>query len=436
MKNRGNHSLAVPLPGAPGSRKFLPALTKGLLLWLIFITASTFAAAKFYYKGFVDTYHTVRIKEPNDFLISRTRLRLEMTKKQGKASAFVSVEFEQNNISPARTGLKLREAYLRYDSNKWDLKIGRQIIIWGKADGIPITDLISPFDLSEFLARDYEDIYLPVDAARIRLLGNKFNFEFVWVPIFRPAIFPGPGEPWAPPLDDIQGMNLVVKPPLEPGKKIGNSELFGKMSFYLAGFDFAFSAFTTWDDFGITRFSIMQSPGTPSAIEMQTEYYRVKGIGAEFSTTLGGLVFRGEAAFLKGKRYQAENFTDGIFKKNSILWLLGLDWFGGNDWIITGQLADEMILEHESAIQKHEHNFIVTLSIEKKLMNQILSVSNMTYWGLNEQEYFNRIKIDYAFTDSLHLILGADLIGGAKGKGLFGQYKDNKQIFFKVKYSF
>jgi hypothetical protein len=133
---------------------------------LFFLFSFLLSAVELNLKGFVDTYHAVRVKSPNDFLSSRTKLRLEAlsTMDEGKASAFVSFNLQHNNILSDKTGFELREAYVEYVSDKWDLRVGRQIIVWGKADGIQIIDLISPLYLTEFLARDYDDIRTSVEA--------------------------------------------------------------------------------------------------------------------------------------------------------------------------------------------------------------------------------------------------------------------------------
>ncbi len=406
-----------------------------IVIFFIIPGGSNFAELKFDFKGFLDTYQAMRIKCPNDFLSSRTRLRLEMKTGTNNALALVSLDLEHNNILPAQTGLNLREAYLEYSSSTWDLRIGRQIIIWGKADGAQVTDIISPWDLTEFLARDYEDIRTAVDALKFRLLGNKVNLEFVWVPFFKPAVLPSQDNPWALPLPavDDNNLQLIFLEPIKPGKKIGNSELFGKVSMYLSGIDVAFSVFNTWDDFGVTHRSFFVDSSV-TRLEIQQEYYRVSGFGAEFSMPLSEFVFRGEAAFYFKKRFETDDPAGGIFKKNNMNCLVGIDWYPGNDWILSAQLMDNIILDYESPIEDDSHTFTATIMMEKKLLRQILVISNLLYFGFNEMDFFNRLSIDYALTDELHILIGVDLFGG--DKGLFGQFKENKEAFLKVKYSF
>ena len=38
------------------------------------------------------------------------------------------------------------------------LSLGKQQVVWGKADGVFITDIVSPLNLTEFLLPDFDEI--------------------------------------------------------------------------------------------------------------------------------------------------------------------------------------------------------------------------------------------------------------------------------------
>ena len=137
--------------------------------------------------GFVDSYQALRSKPPQDFLSSRNRLRTELQISSGKSYLFTSLNAVYNSILPEQTKIELREAFFQYTTENFDLKAGRQIITWGVSDGVRITDLISPLDYTEFLARDYDDIRVPVNSIRLKYLKPNYNFELVFVPV--PRVF-------------------------------------------------------------------------------------------------------------------------------------------------------------------------------------------------------------------------------------------------------
>ncbi len=47
----------------------------------------------------------------------------------------------------------LREAYVDTSVNDWDLRLGKQQVVWGTADGIKLLDMINPTDY-RFMVQD------------------------------------------------------------------------------------------------------------------------------------------------------------------------------------------------------------------------------------------------------------------------------------------
>ncbi|MBC8526710.1 MAG: hypothetical protein H8D22_07615 [Candidatus Cloacimonetes bacterium] len=405
----------------------------GVLVPLWLILPANLLGIDFDPQGFADTYHAVGLNGSHNFLSSRTRLRFEMWITGNDASLFASMNAINNNVIKSNSGLELREAFIDYFADNWDVRIGRQLIIWGKADGLAITDIISPKDYTEFIAQDFDDIRLPVDALKWRLLFEQANIEFLWLPVFKPAILPSPDLPWAFKFEYPQNFQVIFEEPIEPDLTLKNSEVGGKLSFYLHGIDFAFSSFYTWDDLPTIHKTI--STGDTIVIHYYPEHHRLTFIGVEFSRPLGDFILRGEGAFYKDKYFEpADILSESLFKKNSLDWLLGIDWTPGNYWMITAQLADDFILNYNNAIKNDEHTMLATLHISKKFLRQTLELSAMGYYGINDKDFFVRTGVDYALTDELHILSGIDIFGG--NKGIFGQFDNNDEVWIKAKYNF
>jgi len=384
-------------------------------------------------KGFVDTYHAVRVKEPQDYLSSRTRIRMEMDAEGEDASVFASCNVIKNHILPSQDGFELREAYLEYVADSWDLRVGRQLIIWGKADGVEITDIISPKDYTEFLARDYDDIRTPVDALKLRYLRDKMNVEFIWVPIFQSAILPVGDNPWALKADIPADLEISYEDPVVPKSKLENSEFGGRVSFYLPGVDLAFSSLYTWDKVPTMNQTLTENSETQH-LTIQPEHHRLTFVGFGVSVPYRSFVFRGEAAFFKGKRFEPEAPSDELLKQNTINWLFGVDWYPGNEWMVSGQFAHFLILDYNEKLKDDEHELLATFNVSKNLLRNTLKLSTSGYVGINDSELFNRSSIDYELADGLHFLTGIDVFVG--DEGAFGQYKDNTEVWVKAKYSF
>ena len=385
------------------------------------------------FSGFIDSYHAVRLQPPNDFMSSRSRLRAELKANSGNSWLFASLNANHNYLLPSRTFIELREAYFDYTASNWDLRIGRQIVIWGVSDGLRITDLVSPLDLTEFLARDYDDIRIPVDAIKWRYLDDVVKLELLFVPVFQSYIIPDdPENPWSItyPTD---GPEIIVAPARKPEISIRNSEYGGRLSFYLPGLDVSVCGLRTWN-----KLPVYERNFTPAhdTLVMVPKHFRYTMVGLDFSRPQGSFVIRGEAAMYNGEPLTTDlqNQSNPVARKTTMNYLVGLDWYASGNWILTGQFSQKLILLYEDQLENPKNTLLATLGVTRKLFRSTLSASTFGYVDLTNKGVFARTSLDYSLSDQIHLITGVDIFHG--DAGIFGAYKNNSQIFFKAKYNF
>ena len=353
-------------------------------------------------KGFVDTYHAVRTEAPHNWMSSRSRVRGEVTLEKGYAGAFVSANLIHNAILKDRSGFQLREAYAYYSDDHWHVRAGRQIITWGVADALRLTDIISPMDYTEFLAQDYDDIRIPVGGLRLRYSREKWNAEAVAIPVSSFFDLPTDSEnPWS-----------VGQIPIgdEPKRRLCNMEYGGRLSFFLRGIDFSLSALHTWNK-------------QPVICTGVGEYRRMTMLGGDVSLPVGKCVVRGEVA------EYLDELQSGGARAASTNALLGFDWYAGNDWTLSAQYSHKYVAQGE-----HRNTGLSTLRISKDLLHNTLVLQTFAYFDVTNGGVFNRLSADYALNDQLHAILGYDYFSA--DSGLFAVYKKNSELFVKLKYSF
>ena len=319
---------------------------------------------------------------------------------------------------------------MEYTGESWGFKAGRQIIIWGKADGMKITDIISPMDLTEFLAQDYDDIRMPVNGVVLSKFSDNWDLDLVCIPLFEAYILPGENNPWG---SNFTSPGLVYDKALVPQSRLANMEYGAKLSFYLSGFDFDISALNTWNKAPVYTYHPDDSTGL---MRIRPEHHRLGFAGFGFSKSINAFIIRGEGAFYFNKKFttKVENYEAGLLENSSINYLLGIDWYPGNEWTITAQFSDEYILDYSSDNAMEEHTLLSTLGISKKIYHSTMTLSTFGYVGLNQGDFFNRTSIDYALSDNIHITSGYDWFHG--DKGLFGSYSSNSQLWVKAKFSF
>lgn len=380
-------------------------------------------------KGFIDTYHALRIESPNDWMASRSRVRGELTVEKGNAGMFVSANAVYNSLLKDQSGFFLREAYLYYGKSSVDIRAGRQIITWGVADAIRLTDIISPMDFTEFLTQDYDDIRIPVNGIRVRYTRPKWSAEAIMIPVSSfYELSTDSDNPWAV---NLPGVAVPYSINLDnmPEKQFRNMEYGGRIGAYLSGVDFNLYALRTWNKMPVFRKTI----AADGSLSCDGEYRRMTMLGADLSIPLGKFVVRAEAAEYLGEAQEPVVNAD-VVTRNSTNALIGVDWYAGNDWQLGLQYSHKYISGKMSGISSYKNSGMATVRISKDLLHNTLSISNFGYVDVANGGVYNRLYADYALTDQIHAFLGYDFFHADKGQ--FAMYDCNSEVWIKLKYSF
>lgn len=371
--------------------------------------------------GYLENYYSVRLKNDHNFIGERSQLNLNLRHLSDNIYIFASIKGINNQVVEEKDIVIIHEAYLEYSQPLWDLKIGRQIYSWGRADGLKITDILNPCDYSEYITRDFDEIRVAVDSVKYHYMFPGSDLELVWIPTFVENIIPKQGNPWY--VDNFEGLTINQAEEIE--NNLGNSELAARWSLYLQGLDFSVSTAYLWDD--ETAYHKEEDGSfTP-------EYHRLKYYGLDLAKPLGNFVIRSESAYFQGKYFSADN-GEGVLERDYIHSLAGLDWYPGNNWTISAQLANQYIIDYEGTINEEESQNIASLRLSKNLFRETLELENMLYYEQGNEDGFNRFSIDYALSDSFHLLAGIDYFYGDKGE--FSYYDGNDSIWIKTRYNF
>ena len=382
-------------------------------------------------KGFLDTYHAVRTEGRADWMASRTRARGELKLEKGAASLFLSLNATYNGILKERTGLELREAYLSYAKGNFDLRVGRQIVVWGVADALRVTDCVSPFDYTEFLAQDYDDIRMPVNGLRAKYTIGSVTLEAVCNPVVDFFVLPtDERNPWAIRLPSAPLPYTIDLESGKPEKKIKNMEFGGRASVNLSGIDFSVSALRTWNK-QPALCPALSDDG--QSLRINGQYRRMTMLGADCSLPVGQFVLRAEVAEYIGEA-QGSGLGQNAVRHNTLNALAGVDWYPGNDWNVSVQYDHKYISGNLAALSAYRNAGLATARLSKELLHNTLKLSTFAYIDVANGGIFNRLSAAYSLNDQIELTAGYDYFHAHKGT--FAMYSKNSEAWVKMKYSF
>ena len=314
------------------------------------------------------------------------------------------------DLGPAGSyvGIALKEAWLDYTSDHWAVRVGRQISSWGKADIIPVTNVICPSNYSSFNIFSLTDSLLGVDAARFSLKNDVYSLDFYWVPIVRASAIPTDKNHFVQKIlydsKELFGMQLAKTKTPEP--KIENFEYGLKASAYWKYADVSLYAFYGYD----------KLPGSfeLSWGDLVGRARRMTMFGADASIPLGDIVLRLEGAFFPDsampivpgsvdmKEFVRNGFEHdfGYKERNRLKMLAGLDWMPGG-WILSAQYYGDLVFGDIEDLGRANYIHIATLAVSKNFFKDTLSLSLAALVQFEEWNNAFVLKADFKASDSL-----------------------------------
>ncbi len=301
--------------------------------------------------------------------------------------------------------VELREAYINTYPGPFDFRLGRQIVVWGRADGFNPTNNITPMNM---LIRSPEEDDRREGNFLLRSFFNlqPLRLETVWIPLYEASVMP------------YSIMSLDITESNYPDPDLRHSGFAVKLNLELPALDGSLSYFNGYNP----------QPGLdldPSANIIPTAY-RMHVAGADFSTTLASIGLRGEVAF----RYPFEDYESNIYIPNPDLQYVGGLEYQMGDLSIIFQYIGRYVLDYSElpellppAIiialknrifsgQQNRASHALSLRPALQLLHETLTLELFSYYNLTTEELYLRPKLSYDMADALSLVLGADFYSG------------------------
>ncbi|MGM0508085.1 MAG: DUF1302 family protein [Fusobacteriota bacterium] len=402
-------------------------MRKSILVLIVLMISNISFGSDLRINGQFENYTGLLI-ENGDYAKVENSFRLKMEYNKGMNRLFVNPIIQKRN-EMEQLDISLKEAYIDKYFKNFDLRVGKQQIIWGKANGVFVTDLISPKNLDEFILPDFNEVRIPINAVKLNYYIGNNNLEMIWIPEFHPNELPESDSIWAPEKPAGFETAKLDQSNLKLEKDIRNSEFAVKYSSLNEFGDYEILAAYLWSDIPLNYMHLKDGKKL-----IKPEYKREALIGGTFSKTFDKFVFRNEVAIYKDKKFQIEDISvNGVESKNYVNYVFGIDYdlFGLN---LGNQIIQEYIFDYEEKMINDEINTTITTSINKSFLRETLTNQLFIYYNLNNSDALIKSTSNYSFGDGLNLTLGANIFVGDEGE--FGQFDKNDLLFSKLKFDF
>jgi hypothetical protein len=326
------------------------------------------------------------------------------------------------------TKSKLREGYVGISGKLADVRVGRQILVWGRADQLNPTDNLTPRDFT-LLVPDTADDRLGADAVLFAHRRGEYALSAIWLPHFRPNIVPLPG-----------GVSVRKQIP-------------GSADQWAIKFDRSGGQGVDWSLSSFSGFDLNPTLGVdPNATNggLLERHPRIRVTGGDFAIPVGRFGLRGEAAYTSTEDHDG---TDPLKKKPFYFGVFGVertffDYLNINvqyyvyavqHYLDPRQVVDPGLrqLAVSQAIVNHQlgrSDQGIAIRIADKWWNETLEGEVAALASFDRRDFALKPKVTYAFNDRLKGTLSADILRGSQD-AFFGRFQRNSVVYSELRYS-
>ena len=323
-------------------------------------------------------------------------------------------KYSKDELNELENEVELFDAYIEGAlTDKVDMKLGRQVVVWGRSDTIRITDVLNPLDNRRPGMVDIEDLRLPVGMVKLDYFVGDWRITPIAVIEQRFSKNPPVGSAFNSSVNSLP--NNEDYHDILPALSIGAE---------FSGFDVNFYAAKIRDDTGYF------SNG-------KLKHDKTNMFGTALNILNGSWLLKSELAHFSALKYsttQQKEFsrTDG---------LIGVEYNGIADTLISYDVSLRKIHGYDNSL-KNEHfetkeeNYQHAFRMSSDFMNARLRGNYLiSLFGKSLDEGgFQRAWLKYDLVDGIYTNLGVvDYIGGSQR---FDAVANNDIAFMDVTYSF
>ncbi|MCF6324031.1 MAG: hypothetical protein L3J89_06890 [Gammaproteobacteria bacterium] len=339
------------------------------------------------------------------------------------------------------TDAELREFYLETTIGRSFLTLGKQQIVWGKADGLKVLDVVNPQEWREFILDDFDQSRIPLWTVNAEIPVNDVTLQLLWIPDQTYHKFAAGDDLYTftspqqiPQLPD--GVTRKMAAEERPDNTLQDADWGARLSTFWNGWDLTFNYLYHYDDRPVLyRQLSMTTNGLVASITPR--YERSHLIGTTFSNAFGDFTLRGEAGYSLDRYISTNDATDldGIVKTSELAYVIGMDWSGFSDTLLSTQVFQSLLSDYLPSMIRQETETTLTFLARRDLMNQTVSATLLWIHNLDFDDGLARPEITYQLNDVVSLKFGADIFYGDQ-IGLFGQFKKNNRVITSIEASY
>jgi hypothetical protein len=343
------------------------------------------------------------------------------------------VPFSKEEKDQLRNRTEIRDFYIDYQAdNGLYIKLGNQILAWGLAEYIRVTDLINVEDQFAIAQQDLEDLRLQAPAALFSYRLSDWLIDAV-------VTFDADRNQISPEGDEFDQFAPLRNIGLDLQKTDVNKrhEGFVRVSTQLSSGDFQLVA-GEFNDNLLTLESITDGISANPALNFGQN--RMRAIGAAANWVEGAWLFYGELGIHYDRAVrptQAAFLTqvDGWTEKDQVLAVAGIEYNGFSNLLLSLELDSIHTRGHDQFMLLPADQISLGARFYWTALNERLRVLGVWNKLADNSGRVSRLSVDYNWSDSLDVgLLWVDY--HANDNSIFYEFRNNDVLQLQLRYNF
>ena len=320
--------------------------------------------------------------------------------------------------------LEFDELYLTGSlTSSLDLKIGRQVVVWGKSDNLRVTDILNPLDNRLPGMVDIKYKRLPVTMTKVDYYTGPWNLSGIVInevrfdktPVYNSDFYPG---------------DSPLPPEREPTNFSLDTQQYGlAVNGIFSGWDLSLYQAWVYDN----RSHLTMDTGTPVRM-----HNRVSMTGMTANVAFGNWLLKGEAAWWQDLEFATIPEQD--FDRVDLM--AGIEYTGFSETMLSLEIVNRHLIDFDDRLRlspdfAQQDLQQTALMFSRDFANDTIQLKILcSILGTHgEDGAFERFQLEYDVND--HVTLTGGVVFYQSGDQVaFSDVEDNDRVFFEYSYAF
>lgn len=355
--------------------------------------------------------------------VARVRADTEDRLEPGRPDQHERSTYNRRWILNDTADAELRELYVDGRIGPAFLRLGKQQVVWGQADGLRVLDVVNPFSFREFIWPDPQDRRIPLWTLKAEVPVGPATLQLLWLPDPTYDEIPLGDAAFAittPLLVPRQTQPIDIRPATRPQGVEDGSDAGARLSAFVGGWDITLNYLYHYYDDPVPF--IAPTAAGPALVP---RYERSRLFGAAFSNAFGSTTLRGEVGYSADRWFITENPLDAdrAFPADDLSFVIGVDNTTFRDTLLSIQYFESRLQTTDPFMTREPVERQATFLIQRSFRNESWKLRALWLSSLTRGDGGVQARLSWQASANVAVGVSLETFYG-DSDGLFGEFRE------------